>query len=145
MRVRVRPHLRIHPLGPRHIYSFTFAQPLVAQQTPHSSLIKRSLLSTIIKLCVFFGRKETENFLLPLLFTFLNDTDWQLRAALFDHIAGVLAFAPWTSKSHKQILLVMLTDCEVGGRACVPIRNNFAVPGARAFLPKMRSSSCGPD
>ena len=37
---------------------------------------------------------------------------------------GVLAFAPWTSKSHKQILLVMLTDCEelVVGRVLACIR-----------------------
>ena len=44
------------------------------------------------RLCVFMERQSTNDLLLPLLITFLNDRDASLRAAFFDCIMGVCAF-----------------------------------------------------
>ena len=44
-------------------------------------------------MCTFFGRQKTNDFLLPLIITFLNDRhDWELRCAFFQNIVGVSAF-----------------------------------------------------
>jgi hypothetical protein len=43
-------------------------------------------------LCEFFGRTRATNDLLPHLITWLNDRDWQLRAAFFEHIVGAAVF-----------------------------------------------------
>lgn len=37
--------------------------------------------------------RESNDFLLPAMITFLNDTDWQLRAAFFRHIVEVGSYA----------------------------------------------------
>ena len=46
----------------------------------------------VTRLCVFMERQSTNDLLLPLLITFLNDRDASLRAAFFDCIMGVCAF-----------------------------------------------------
>ena len=43
-------------------------------------------------LCVFFGPRITEDFTLPLLSTFLNVNDWQLKTAYLRQIVGVSAY-----------------------------------------------------
>jgi phosphoinositide-3-kinase regulatory subunit 4 len=45
-----------------------------------NSKVKRALLSSITRLCIFIGKKRVNNELLPHLITVLNDRDWQLRA-----------------------------------------------------------------
>ena len=66
---------------------------MVAQSNENSSLVKMTLLKDVTRLCVFFGRVRTNNFLLPMLITFLNERDdWQLRATFFECIAGVSSF-----------------------------------------------------
>ena len=37
--------------------------------------------------------RESNDFLLPAMITFLNDRDWQLRAAFFHHICEMGAYA----------------------------------------------------
>ncbi|CAN0273188.1 unnamed protein product, partial [Discosporangium mesarthrocarpum] len=54
-------------------------------------MIKRTLLSDVMRLSVFFGHENTLNSILPQLITFLNDRDWALRAAFCDHIPAVCA------------------------------------------------------
>ncbi|RHZ10140.1 hypothetical protein DYB31_001080, partial [Aphanomyces astaci] len=61
-------------------------------QKSSSSLVKRALLHDITRLCVFFGREYTLDNVLPLLLSFLNDRDWELRAAFFQDIPGVCTF-----------------------------------------------------
>ncbi|KYQ92802.1 putative protein serine/threonine kinase [Tieghemostelium lacteum] len=51
--------------------------------------LKRIILSDIYRLCVFFGRQKTNESVLPLIITFLNDKDWQLRCAFFENIVAV--------------------------------------------------------
>lgn len=52
-----------------------------------STAVRRTLLSDITRLCIFFGRQRTNDFLLPLIITFLNDRhDWELRCAFFQSI-----------------------------------------------------------
>jgi phosphoinositide-3-kinase regulatory subunit 4 len=55
-------------------------------------LVLTSRLQDLARLCQFFGRQKTNEFLLPLASTFLNQPDWQLRAAFFRNIVGVSAF-----------------------------------------------------
>ena len=63
---------------------------MVAQSNENSSLVKMTLLKDVTRLCVFFGNARSNNFLLPMLITFLNERDdWQLRATFFEVIPGV--------------------------------------------------------
>lgn len=63
---------------------------ITTDQSEHSSPVKRALLSDMTRLCNFFGLDGVMAFILPQLLTFLNDRrDWQLRAALFEHLPSV--------------------------------------------------------
>lgn len=59
------------------------------KQTPN---IRRALLQDIGNLCCFFGKKQSNDFLLPILPAFLNDRDEQLRAVFFGKIVFVCFF-----------------------------------------------------
>lgn len=50
-----------------------------------SSLIVSRLLEGITDLCVFFGRDVTEDFVLPMLFTFLNQ-DWEVKTVFLKQV-----------------------------------------------------------
>ncbi|ORX34648.1 hypothetical protein BD324DRAFT_634336 [Kockovaella imperatae] len=57
-----------------------------------TSAVKRSMLSDIAGLCLFFGRQKSSETVLSHIMTYLNDRDWLLRLAFFDGIVGVGAF-----------------------------------------------------
>ncbi|KAH9304628.1 hypothetical protein KI387_009032, partial [Taxus chinensis] len=57
-----------------------------------SPIIRRALLEHIKELCDFFGQKQSNDFLLPILPAFLNDRDEQLRAVFFEQIIHVCYF-----------------------------------------------------
>ena len=57
-----------------------------------TAAVKRALLTDITRLAVFMTRQATNDLLLPLLITFLNDRDTTLRIAFFEEIFGVCAF-----------------------------------------------------
>ena len=59
------------------------------KQTPN---IRRALLQDIGQLCYFFGQRQSNDFLLPILPAFLNDRDEQLRPVFYDHIVFVCFF-----------------------------------------------------
>ncbi|XP_017983460.1 PREDICTED: probable serine/threonine-protein kinase vps15 [Theobroma cacao] len=59
------------------------------KQTPN---IRRALLQDIGKLCCFFGQRQSNDFLLPILPAFLNDRDEQLRAIFYGQIVYVCFF-----------------------------------------------------
>jgi len=66
-----------------------------------SAAVKRLLLSDILRLCLVLGREKTNNSLLPLIITVLNDRgDWELRAAFFDNLVGVATFVGRESLQH---------------------------------------------
>eukprot|EP00980_Cylindrotheca_fusiformis_P007666 scaffold1605_cov141-Cylindrotheca_fusiformis.AAC.29 len=63
---------------------------ITTDQSEHSSPVKRALLGDMTRLCNFFGLDGVMAFILPQILTFLNDRrDWQLRAALFEHLPSV--------------------------------------------------------
>ncbi|CAI9100458.1 OLC1v1037568C1 [Oldenlandia corymbosa var. corymbosa] len=59
------------------------------RQTPN---IRRALLHDIGNLCWFFGQRQSNDFLLPILPAFLNDRDEQLRAVFYGQIVYVCFF-----------------------------------------------------
>lgn len=59
------------------------------KQTP---TIRRALLQDISNLCCFFGQRQSNDFLLPILPAFLNDRDEQLRAVFYGQIVYVCFF-----------------------------------------------------
>ncbi|XP_051113860.1 serine/threonine-protein kinase VPS15-like isoform X2 [Andrographis paniculata] len=59
------------------------------KQTPN---IRRALLHDIGNLCWFFGKRQSNDFLLPILPAFLNDRDEQLRAVFYGQIIYVCLF-----------------------------------------------------
>ncbi|XP_022882501.1 serine/threonine-protein kinase VPS15-like isoform X2 [Olea europaea var. sylvestris] len=59
------------------------------KQTPN---IRRALLHDIDNLCWFFGQRQSNDFLLPILPAFLNDRDEQLRAVFYGQIISVCFF-----------------------------------------------------
>lgn len=59
------------------------------KQTPN---IRRALLEDIGNLCCFFGQRQSNDFLLPVLPAFLNDRDEQLRAMFYGQIVYVCFF-----------------------------------------------------
>jgi len=68
-------------------------QTMVSNMIEQPTIVRRTLLKDITRLCLFFGRERTSEHILPIVFTVLNErTDWQLRATFFEHIPGVSAF-----------------------------------------------------
>ncbi|GAB2292419.1 Serine/threonine-protein kinase [Dionaea muscipula] len=59
------------------------------KQSPN---IRRALLQDIASLCCFFGQRQGNDFLLPILPAFLNDRDEQLRAVFYGQIVYVCFF-----------------------------------------------------
>ncbi|KAK7314389.1 hypothetical protein VNO77_32911 [Canavalia gladiata] len=59
------------------------------KQTPN---IRRALLQDIGKLCCFFGVRQSNDSLLPILPAFLNDRDEQLRTVFYEKIVYVCFF-----------------------------------------------------
>lgn len=66
-----------------------------------SGVVKRMVLTDMLPLCVLLGGEKTDNSLLPLIITVLNDrSDWELRAAFFDNLAAVATFVGRDSLQH---------------------------------------------
>ncbi|KAG2382637.1 hypothetical protein C9374_005217 [Naegleria lovaniensis] len=61
------------------------------------TVVKRSLLKNITPLCIFYGRRKTNDFVLPMVITFLNSRQWRLRHAFFEQIVGISIFVGPTS------------------------------------------------
>jgi phosphoinositide-3-kinase regulatory subunit 4 len=80
-----------------------------------SNAIKETLIrADISKLCSFFSRQKTSEFLLPHMITILNEkTDWSVRAAFFDALCPVLTCIGWESvEIVKSLLEQGLRDSE---------------------------------
>lgn len=65
------------------------------------------MLSTVADLCLFFGRRKSNEFILSHIMTYLNDRDWALRFAFFEAIVGVGAFLGHVSIEEYVLPLMM--------------------------------------
>ncbi|CAM0943441.1 unnamed protein product [Alopecurus aequalis] len=87
----------------RNIYDIVQELVMGPKQTPN---VRRALLQDIGYLCYFFGHRQSNDFLLPILPAFLNDHDEQLRAVYFGQIVVVCYFIG--SRSVEEYLLPYL-------------------------------------
>ncbi|KAH9814833.1 hypothetical protein DFH28DRAFT_1126757 [Melampsora americana] len=87
---------------------------VVSLLTDSSPVAKRSLLASISHLSAFFGRLKTNDILLSHTLTYLNENDWTLRAAFFEHIVGIVnETGPVSVEEYILPLMVQaLTDSE---------------------------------
>ena len=60
--------------------------------TDTDSSVRREILFSVTRLCVFFGRQKANDVVLSHLNTYLNDRDPELRCAFFKTIVGVATF-----------------------------------------------------
>ncbi|EXJ55414.1 VPS15 protein kinase [Cladophialophora yegresii CBS 114405] len=91
-----------------------FEDSTVALITDPEPSVRRALLGSISRLCVFFGSQQTSDVILTHLNTYLNDKDWILRCSFFEALVGIASYVGATSLE-KFILPVMvgsLTDPE---------------------------------
>ena len=85
------------------------ATTLLVDATP---AVKRSMLSDIADLCLFFGRLKSSETVLSHTMTYLNDRDWLLRLAFFDGIVGVGAFIG--SRAIEEYVLPLMLQALAG-------------------------------
>ncbi|RMZ75655.1 hypothetical protein DV737_g5175, partial [Chaetothyriales sp. CBS 132003] len=91
-----------------------FEEATVALMTDEDVSVKRALLASVSRLCVFFGSPKSSEVILTHLNTYLNEKDWMLRCSFFDALVGVASYVG-TSSLEKFILPIMvgsLTDPE---------------------------------
>lgn len=69
-------------------------QKVVAILGDRSNAVKQAIMhDSINQLCVFFGRQRANDVIFSHIITFLNDKeDWQLRAAFFKSMTGVVSY-----------------------------------------------------
>jgi phosphoinositide-3-kinase regulatory subunit 4 len=84
-----------------------------------SPTVKRSMLSSIAELCLFFGRQKSSETVLSHIMTYLNDRDWMLRLAFFDGIVGVGAFIG--IKAIEEYVLPLMLQA-LAGESCAVAR-----------------------
>ena len=77
--------------------------------------VKRSMLSSIADLCLFFGRQKSSETVLSHIMTYLNDREWMLRLAFFDGIVGVGAFIG--IKAIEEYVLPLMLQALAGERS----------------------------
>ncbi|PKU64555.1 serine/threonine-protein kinase VPS15 isoform X1 [Dendrobium catenatum] len=85
-----------------------------SKQTPN---IRRALLQDIGHLCYFFGQRQCNDFLLPILPAFLNDRDEQLRAVFYGQIVFVCYFVG--RRSVEEYLLPYIEQALTDGMEAV--------------------------
>lgn len=68
-------------------------EDVIALLTDPSPSVKRSLLSEMPRLCIFFGKQKANDFLISHIITYLNDFDWSLRSSFCEAIIGIGTFA----------------------------------------------------
>lgn len=82
--------------------------------TDPETSVRRALLGSISRLCLFFGSTKSSDVILSHLNTYLNETDWMLRCAFYDALVGVATYVG-TSSLEQFIMPIMIgsmTDAE---------------------------------
>lgn len=89
----------------------THTKALLTDSDPY---VRRSFLSSVSSLCVFFGSSKANDVVLSHLNTYLNDKDWMLKCAFFHTIVGVATFVGGTSLEEfiLPLMIQSLTDPE---------------------------------
>ncbi|KAI8900262.1 hypothetical protein BC833DRAFT_582478 [Globomyces pollinis-pini] len=92
----------------------TIQEDVVALLTDSDTYTKRALLVDIPRLCIFFGKQKSNDFLLSHIITYLNDPDWLLRSAFAETIIGVGTFigAEGLEQFILPLMVMTLTDSE---------------------------------
>lgn len=91
-----------------------FEEATVALITDPEPSVRRALLGSVSRLCIFFGSAKASDVILTHLNTYLNDKDWILRCSFFEALVGIATYVG-TSSVEQFILPVMvgsLTDPE---------------------------------
>ena len=84
-----------------------FEDSTVALITDPEASVRRALLGSISRLCVFFGSQQSSDVILTHLNTYLNDKDWILRCSFFEALVGIASYVGATSLE-KFILPIMV-------------------------------------
>ena len=92
----------------------TIQEDVVSLLIDADPLVKRSLLTEIPRLCIFFGRQKTNDIILSHIITYLNDVDWLLRVAFCEAIVSVGMFVGMRGLEEYILPLMVqaLTDSE---------------------------------
>ncbi|KAG8527592.1 uncharacterized protein KY384_007745 [Bacidia gigantensis] len=82
--------------------------------TDKNASVRRALLRSVARLCVFFGSSRANDVILSHLNTYLNDKDWILKCAFFQTIVGVATFVggPSLEEYIMPLMFQALTDPE---------------------------------
>ena len=75
--------------------------------TDPETSVRRALLGSISRLCLFFGSTKSSDVILSHLNTYLNEPDWILRCAFYDALVGVAVYVG-TSSLEQFIVPIML-------------------------------------
>ncbi|XP_065848432.1 serine/threonine-protein kinase VPS15 [Euphorbia lathyris] len=103
------------------------------KQTPN---IRRALLQDIGNLCYFFGQRQSNDFLLPILPAFLNDRDEQLRALFYGKIVYVCFFVGQRSVEEYLLPYIEQALSDQTEAAIVNALDCLAILCKRGFLRK---------
>ncbi|KAJ3325684.1 Serine/threonine-protein kinase [Boothiomyces sp. JEL0866] len=98
----------------------TIQEEVVALLTDTNAYVKRALLAEMPRLCIFFGKQKSNDFLISHMITYLNDSNWALRSAFCEAIVGVGTYVG--AQSLEQFILplmVMALTGAVGYIACL--------------------------
>lgn len=82
--------------------------------TDQDTSVRRALLGSVSRLCLFFGSARSSDVVLSHLNTYLNEPDWILRCAFYDALVGVATYVG-TSSLEQFIIPIMvgsMTDSE---------------------------------
>ena len=91
-----------------------FEEATIVLITDEENSVRRALLGSVARLCIFFGSTKANDIILTHLNTYLNKKDWYLKCAFFDALVGVATYVG-TSSLEKFLLPIMvgsLTDPE---------------------------------
>ncbi|KAF5481940.1 hypothetical protein F2P56_002550 [Juglans regia] len=103
------------------------------KQTPN---IRRALLRDIGNLCCFFGQRQSNDFLLPILPAFLNDRDVQLRAVFYGQIVYVCFFVGQRSVEEYLLPYIEQALSDASEAVIVNALDCLAILCKRGFLRK---------
>jgi phosphoinositide-3-kinase, regulatory subunit 4 len=91
-----------------------FEEATVALITDDNSAVRRALLGSVPRLCIFFGSSKANEVILTHINTYLNENNWLLKCSFFDALVGITTYVG-TSALERFILPIMvgsLTDPE---------------------------------
>ncbi|EHY55054.1 Serine/threonine-protein kinase ppk19 [Exophiala dermatitidis] len=84
-----------------------FEESTVALITDPEPSVRRALLGSVSRLCVFFGSSKASDVILTHLNTYLNDKDWILRCSFFEALVGIASYVG-TASLERFILPIMV-------------------------------------